>query len=104
MFRHVVLLTLRDDLPSDQLERLLESLRRLPGLIPEIRSYVVGVDVGLAETNATLAVVADFDDVVGFETYATHPAHVEVITEQIRPVLVARSAVQHEVDGAGATR
>jgi hypothetical protein len=29
--------------------------------------------------------------------YATHPAHVQVITELIRPIMVGRTAVQHQV-------
>lgn len=101
MFRHVVLLTLREDLPVGYLEELLVSLRELPALIPEIRSYVVGVDVGLAAGNATIAVVADFDDVDGYRVYAAHPEHQRVIAEGIRPVLVGRAAVQHEVVGHG---
>lgn len=101
MFRHVVLLTLRDDLPEGYLDALISSLHGLPALIPEIRSYVVGVDAGLAEGNATIAVVADFDDVDGYRVYAAHPDHLRVIAEQIRPVLVGRAAVQHEVVAHG---
>lgn len=98
MFRHVVLITLSPEATDLQRQALLDGLSSLPAAIPEIRSYVFGVDAGLAEGNATVAVVADFDDVDGYRVYATHPAHVQVITERIRPIMVARTATQHAID------
>ena len=47
--------------------------------------------------NFDLAVVADCDDVAGYRAYATHPAHLAVIAERIRPILADRAAVQYEV-------
>jgi len=95
--RHIVTLTFRDDTPSGDVEAIADALRQLPAQIPELRSYVVGVDAGLSEGNASLAVVADFDDVAGWQAYRDHPAHQAVITQQIVPVLASRSAVQHPI-------
>jgi hypothetical protein len=91
-FRHVVLLTLDDRADVDG---LLDALGGLPEAIPELRAYQVGRDAGLVAGNATVAVVADFDDEAGWRTYADHPAHQAVIAERIRPHLVTRAAVQH---------
>ena len=93
MFRHVVLLTIDPSAPTAP-ATIVAALRDLPGAIPEIRDYEVGTDLGLAETNATIAVVAGFDDRAGFEAYRDHPAHLAVIEELILPVLVDRTAVQ----------
>jgi hypothetical protein len=92
--RHIVLLTLADDCDVDG---VVDALRGLPAQIPELRSYVVGRDAGLAEGNATVAVVADLDDAAAWATYRDHPAHQQVIAERIRPWLVARTAVQHQM-------
>lgn len=97
MFRHVVLITFTADATEARQQALLDGLSGLPAQIPEIRNYVFGTDAGLAEGNASLAVVADFDDIDGYRVYATHPAHVRVITELIRPIMAARTAVQHHV-------
>lgn len=78
-------------------EAVLEGLRGLPAAIPEIRSYVVGPDVGLADDNYDVAVVADFDSVDGYLVYRDHPAHRAVIEERIAPILAGRAAVQHDV-------
>ena len=94
--RHVVTLTFRDDTTEAQVEEILTALRALPDAIPELRSYVVGTDVGRSPGNASLAIVADFDSWEGYEVYRDHPSHAEVI-ELIVPRLAGRGAVQHEL-------
>jgi stress responsive alpha/beta barrel protein len=96
MFRHVVLIKWRDDAASSARVRARDEISALPSLIPEIREYRVGVDVGETDGNFDLAVVADFDDARGYAVYRDHPAHVRVLTEFVRPILAARTAVQHE--------
>ena len=93
--RHIVTMTFRDDTTPEQVDAIVTTLRELPDLIPEIESYVVGVDAGLADGNADLAVVADFASVADYEIYRDHPAHRAVITQQIVDVLAGRSALQH---------
>ncbi len=95
MLRHVVMLSFEDGTPPEAVQRIADELRALPAQIPELRSYVVGVDIALADDNADLVVVADVDDVRGYIAYRDHPAHQRVIAELIRPLLAARSAVQH---------
>lgn len=94
--RHISLLTFRDDTTSEQRDAIVSALEKLPEQIPELRSYVVAPDAGVDGGNASLAVVADFDSVEGYEAYRDHPAHKAVATQQIVPVLVARSAIQHQ--------
>ena len=91
-FRHIVLLTLDD---TCEVEALVDDLRTMATGIPSIRRYEVGRDVGVSDGNATVAVVADFDDQAGWELYRDHPAHVAFIADRIKPHLLARTAVQH---------
>lgn len=93
--RHVVTLTFRDDTPKERLDAIVEGLRALPDAIEEIAEYEVGLDAGLAEGNATLAIVGDFASVADYEVYRDHPAHVAVINDLIIEYLSGRSAVQH---------
>ncbi|WP_436795050.1 Dabb family protein [Actinospongicola halichondriae] len=95
--RHVVTLTFRDDTSPETIADIVEALRALPGQIPALRQYVVGADVGKSDGNATVAIVADFDDWDGYVTYRDHPAHVAVGVEKVAPVLAGRGAVQHEL-------
>lgn len=94
--RHVVTLTFRDDTPADRLDAIVVGLRGLPAAIDEIEGYEVGLDAGLAEGNATLAIVGDFASVADYEVYRDHPAHKAVIEDLILEYISGRSAVQHE--------
>jgi hypothetical protein len=71
-------------------------LRRLPALLPALRAYHVGADLGLVEGNFEFAVVADFDDLEGYLTYRDNPEHRAVIAEFIQPIAAQRAAVQYE--------
>jgi hypothetical protein len=99
MFRHVVILGWTESATAEQRRAVVDALATLPPQIPEIRSYRVGEDAGLAaQGNGDLAVVADFDDVAGYVAYRDNPVHQDLIATFIRPILESRSAVQHELD------
>jgi hypothetical protein len=95
VFRHVVLLRWKADATSEQRSAVESGLARLPGHIPEIRSYTVGSDARVNEGNYDLVIVADFDDVDDYLVYRDHADHLAVIREHIAPILADRAAVQH---------
>jgi hypothetical protein len=98
MFRHIALLRWTDDSTPEQREAARAGLLELPGVIPELRDYAVGVDAGIGgDGNAHLAIVADFVDVDAYVVYRDHPVHQDVIARLIRPILASRAAVQHEL-------
>src|SRR5262245_1241468 len=98
MFRHVVLLQWTAEATDAQRAAVVDALRLLPGAIPEIRQYDIGVDARVNEGNFDLVVVADFDDIDGYLVYRDHPQHQAVIAELMRPILAARAALQHALD------
>lgn len=97
MIRHCALLTLDDSTTAADRRTIIEAIYELPAQIPAIRQYSVGIDLGLAEDNASIAIIADFDDTEGYETYRDHPAHRDVIKQVIAPRLTARAAAQYEI-------
>ena len=96
MIRHVVTFTWIDGTTADDVAEITARLRGLTAVIPELRSYAVGPDLGIGGT-ADFAIVADFDDVAGYEAYRDHPEHEVVRSTVIMPRVAARSAVQYEV-------
>ena len=94
MLRHLVIFELRPDATPEQRQAIADRLAELPSLIPTIRSYSCGADLGFAEGNGDFGIVAEFDDEAGWRTYQDHPAHQAVIRDVIAPVRTARSAVQ----------
>jgi len=93
---HVALFTWKPGTTDGQIAALEAGLAALPGLIPEIRAYRFGRDAGLAEGNADFAIVAEFDSAEGYEAYATHPAHRDVIERLIAPIRERRTGTQFE--------
>jgi len=94
--RHVVLGKFTDEATTAQKEAMLTALRGLPAKIPEICSLVCGMDVGIAEGNHDFSLNVEFTGPDGYQVYATHPDHVAVITDLIKPILKpgSRTAVQ----------
>jgi Stress responsive A/B Barrel Domain len=97
MLRHVAMFRFTPESTRAQQEAAFETLRSLPGVIPQIRDYKVGTDAGLVEGNWQAVVVADFDDEEGWRTYSQDPTHLQIIAEQIRPIVAERAGVQYVI-------
>jgi hypothetical protein len=97
MIRHIVLFTWTDDATDEQKAAVTAELRKLPALIPQLRSYTVGPDAGINQGNHDYAVVAEFDSVDDYLVYRDHPRHQAVIAEHIKPILATRAAAQLSV-------
>jgi Stress responsive A/B Barrel Domain len=96
LIRHTVMFTWKADATEVQKKRVPEELSRLPGVVPSIRAYVMGPDIGVNPGNYQFVVTADFDDVDGYLAYRDDPAHQAIIKEHINPIVDKRSAVQFE--------
>ncbi len=96
MIQHVVLLSFVPEATDEQRVAVADALRALPDLIPEIRRYAVGPDLGLASDTSSFGIVAEFATVADYEVYRDHPAHRRVITDLIGPIRAGRAAVQFE--------
>ena len=96
--RHVVMFRWVEGLPDDHVERVCAGLAQLPGLIPEIRDYRFGANLGINPGTYDFVVVADFDDEAGYLTYRDHPDHQRFIAELITGNVSERAAVQYRTD------
>ncbi len=95
MLRHVAVFSWAPGTSADDVEAFSAALAGLPALIPEIREYRFGPDAGLGlSANGDFAVVADFDSDDGYQAYASHAAHQDVIVRLLRPILGTRLSVQ----------
>jgi hypothetical protein len=91
---HVALFTWKPGTSDAQVQELADALTVLPGHIPEIRSFRLGPDAGVAVGNDRFAVVAEFDDLEAYKRYASDPRHRDVIDRLLKPLLGTRHAVQ----------
>jgi Stress responsive A/B Barrel Domain len=96
MIRHMALFRWIPEATQEQKQRVVTELGRLAPVLPTLRGYHVGPDLGLVEGNFDFAVAADFDDLDGYLTYRDNPSHRAVIAEFIQPIAAQRVAVQYE--------
>lgn len=91
---HLVILDWNADTDASHIEAFSAALADLPALIPEIRTYEFGPDLGLTPGNGQFAILATFDDASAYETYRDHPEHRRVIEQFIAGRIASRSAAQ----------
>jgi hypothetical protein len=94
MIRHVTLIDFKEGTSDEQKQAVQVAFEKLPQQIPEIRDFEVGVDLGLLEGNAGLAVHATFNSQEDFMAYATHSAHGEVVYPVCGEVMAGYSTAQ----------
>jgi hypothetical protein len=98
MIRHMVMFRWIPEATREQKERAKEELGRLPSLVPQVRAYHLGEDLGLAgEVNFDFALVADFDDLAGYLAYRENEEHQKIVETCVQPIAGARGAVQYEI-------
>jgi hypothetical protein len=94
MIRHVTLINFKEGASDSQRAAVLDVFRELPQHISGIREWAVGLDLGLLEGNAGLAVFATFDSEADFLAYSVHPAHAEIIFPVCGSVMAGYSTAQ----------
>ena len=97
MIRHMAVFRWTPEATPEQRERVCVELSRLPALIPSLRAYHFGSDLGVNEGNFDFGVVADFDDVEAYLAYRANAEHQDIISRFSGPHAVSRAAVQYEI-------
>lgn len=92
--RHVAMFRFAAGVTDEQRRSVAAGLAEVAASVPTIRSYAFGPDLDLREGTWDWAVVADFDDVAGFEAYRDDPRHLRLISEVLQPILAERAGVQ----------
>jgi quinol monooxygenase YgiN len=75
---------------------VVEVLKTLPALIPEIRAYQVALDVVRDDRSYDVALIGDFADRAALDRYLAHPAHQRVVEADIAPFLADLAVADFE--------
>lgn len=101
MLKHVVQWKIKEQaLGLDKTALMVELKKRLealPGLVPGIRAFEVGLNIIVSETASDVVLVSAFDDLAGLQAYSGHPAHLEVV-DFVKQVVTERRAVDFEAE------
>jgi hypothetical protein len=93
MIRHVVMLKFADSADAAEAK---ERLDALVGVVPELLSLQVDLDVLHTAASWDLALVSTHEDLQGLRAYQAHPAHA-AFGEWLGPRVSARASVDAEV-------
>jgi len=96
MIRHTVLFRWTAQATPEQKQQAEKLVRQLPSLVPTVRDFSCGTDLGVNEGNFDFAVSAVFDDRDGYLAYRDNPEHRAMIRDHILPIAATRAAVQFE--------
>src|SRR3954447_19960931 len=94
--RHVVLLQWKETATDAQKQAAIDGLLGLTGLVPGMRSYSAGLDLGVAGTHDA-AIVADFDDEASLKEYMSHPGHMDVIKDYLADIMQSSVRCQYAI-------
>lgn len=100
MIKHMIIWTLKEELSMEEKETvkagIKEGLEGLAGKIPGLLEIKVHIN-GLSSSNADLMLDSSFETEEALKNYATHPDHVAVADEKVRPFTQTRSCLDFEV-------
>lgn len=96
MIEHIVLIKLKPE-SEDKIDQISEALRALKGKIPEIVEISAGRNFSARHQGFQMGLRSLFKSKEDLETYASHPAHVEVLEKMIAPAKADVIALDYEV-------
>lgn len=83
MFKHIVMWELMEKAggktKEENARELKKRLEELPGLIPEIKQYEIGINAGQSSAAMDVVLISGFNSAQEFNTYRQHPAHQKVV-------------------------
>lgn len=99
MVKHIILWQLKDELQGTEKEAvkagIKQGLESLAGQIPGLIDISVQTEQ-LSSSNADVMLDSTFVDENALKTYASHPAHVKVADNNVRPYTKARVCMDFE--------
>lgn len=96
MIRHLVLMKWKPGTTDAQVAAIEEALARMPDVMPFIRRYEMGRDLAITGTH-DFALVADFDKLDDYLSYADNADHKQVIVDLVGPAMESSARVQYAV-------
>ncbi len=95
MIVHIVMFKFKEEKREENIATVKAMLEALPEKIAPLEGMEVGVDFNGGERAMDLVLTSTFETKEGLKTYATHPAHLEVL-EVIKPAVEYTKVVDYE--------
>ena len=80
MVKHIVMIDFKEENKKENMQKVKTMLEALVEQVPTLKSMEVGINFSLEERAMDLSLYSSFEDEEGLKAYATHPAHLEVLS------------------------
>lgn len=80
MIVHIVMFKFKDEDKNENILKVKEMLEGLPSKIEGLKQMEVGIDINRSERAYDLSLYSTFESRDDLNVYATHPAHLEVLS------------------------
>ena len=89
MINHIVLLSFKSALSEAEINTILEALRNLANIIPEIKSFKAGINCSPEGLHRGFlhGFIMQFENGISRDIYLNHPEHKKVASELVIPAL-----------------
>lgn len=94
MIRHIVMWKFKEG-EEENMNRFLDGLKNLNGVIPEIKYMEVAKNVN-PKNDYDAILISDFETMEDLETYKNDPRHVEV-SNLCKSIRVSRASIDYEI-------
>lgn len=98
MIKHIVMWRFKEEAEGrtkqQNMEYIKDRLLALKGVIPEIKSFEVGINIHMDDAAYDMALISEFEDMNTLERYKAHPRHVEV-SQYVSKVRTERATVDY---------
>jgi Stress responsive A/B Barrel Domain len=98
MIRHILLFSLKESVPKDVQQDMLNDLAAFPERFPEIQSWQMGANVSNRDSVYEYGVTMTFEHQEALMVYLSSEEHERFVSERFRPIISARAIVTFEVD------
>lgn len=100
MVRHIILWKIKEEKTEEEKKIIKEEIKAglegLAGQIPGLVEIKVQTE-SLPSSNADLMLDSTFEDEAALKNYATHPAHVDVADNKVRPFMEVRMCLDFKI-------
>ncbi len=100
MVKHIILWNLKDEFSTDEKAKIMNEIKigleSLQGKIEGLVEIKVQIDK-LDSSTADLILDSTFENEEALKFYSTHPEHVKVANEKVRPFTAVRSCLDFEI-------
>ena len=90
MVKHVILWKLKEEFSAEEKQQI------IAGQIPGMTEIKVNID-GLPSSTVDVMLDSTFETAEALKNYSTHPKHVAVADNKVRPYTAVRSCMDYEI-------